>query len=743
MRANTTSEQLSFQQRINLLREAKMKQTQEKWRTIGSMDFDDQSIIYPPAEELDVVETVSASGIVIRDGLWKKYRPQSNHSSGGFFGARAAGENFRRLLEMHHPYIDANSSLAGAYYTNFMTYRDPHWNPDLDYSHLKPDQEKYQLDHGIGAVQHLCQDTSIGLELGWGGLWDKIQHFKSINLDDEAREFYAGLEQVIHGFQTWVRNHAEAAAQMAETETNFQRKQNLREIAKINLKLVTHPPETFREALQWMLWFQMGARMYNSSGSLGRIDLILWPYYEKDKQQGILSDEEAVYHLASFFVRDSCYVQLGGPQTADGADTTNALSYLVLDTMHQLKIPANIGVAVGEKVAPALLKRGVELIFEDQLGIPKFLGVDNTARGFTKMGFDPDLGRQRIYAGCHWVALPGREYSINDCIKINLAKVFEVAFDDVTAHDSTPDVAKLWAKFESHLKKNVAVLADSLDFHTRNMWRVFPELVVDLLSHGPIEKGRDASHGGVDFVNFGADATALATVADSFAAVELRVDREKRLTWMELADLLKNDWAGPDGERARRMMQTIPRYGGGGTRADEYADKIATLFTKLISEKPTPDGHTMIPGLFSWAAHVAMGQVVGATPNGRYAHAQLSHGPNPDPGFAKDGAPTALATSVARVQPGMGNTAPLQIELDYGFSNTPEDVAKVMQLIRTHFDLGGTQINMNVVDKKKLLEAHADPSRHPDLVVRVTGFSAYFSSLSPEFRQMVVDRVVE
>jgi formate C-acetyltransferase len=246
----------------------------------------------------------------------------------------------------------------------------------------------------------------------------------------------------------------------------------------------------------------------------------------------------------------------------------------------------------------------------------------------------------------------------------------------------------------------------------------------------------------VEFYNLCVDAASLATAADSFAAVEQRVEREMRLTWHELLHLLDTDWAGADGERRRLMMKNVPRYGNGGSCADEFGIEIARMFTRLVKEKPTPHGFNMIPGIFSWAAHLIMGRDVGATPNGRHARAPISHGPNPDPGFRKDAAPTALAIAVAGVQPGYGNTAPMQIELDQGMSRNPEDIDKVVNLIQTHFDLGGTQINMNILDKKTILEAHADPSLHPDLIVRVTGFSAYFASLSPALRQLVVDRVL-
>jgi pyruvate-formate lyase len=139
---------------------------------------------------------------------------------------------------------------------------------------------------------------------------------------------------------------------------------------------------------------------------------------------------------------------------------------------------------------------------------------------------------------------------------------------------------------------------------------------------------------------------------------------------------------------------------------------------------------------------IAMGRELGATPNGRCAGDPISHGANPHPGFRRDGAATALAAAVAAVQPSKGNTAPLQMDIDPMVIKGADSPGIVASLIRTHFDLGGTQINLNVVDAKKVMEAYEDPSKHPDLVVRVTGFSAYFASLSPEMRKFVVDRII-
>ena len=736
------AKELTYQDRIELLRATKMRHTEEKWRELGSFDMDDLPIMLPPPESRKVVRVVSGSGLLMVDALFKEFKPKSNHPSGGIFGARACGENFRALLDLHPPYVDPVSSLAGGYMAHFLAYRQPPWNPDFDYSHLHKDQEKYKLHHGIGAVQHFCQDEVIGLNLGWGGLLEKIRRYRTVNIDDEAQELFDGLEQMVLGIQNWIRRHAETAAGMAEHEEHPQLRQNLSEIAAINARLVTQPPQTFREACQWMLYYQLAGKMYNMGGSLGRIDQFLFPFYERDKQQGILSDEEAIFHIACHFIMDTSYTQLGGPD-ASGRDTTNALSYLVLEAAHRLRIPVNVGVSVGKNVDPSLLRRGVEMMFEDKTGIPKFLGVDRTSEGFARNGYPMELGRQRAYSGCHWCAIPGREYTVNDCVKVNLPRVFEVAFQDMMAiRNATPSLDALWHSFEEHLRRSVEVIAQSLDFHLDHMYRVFPELHLDLLCYGPIEKGRDASHGGVEFYNLCVDGAGLATVADSFAAVEQRVDRERKISWESLAHLLESDWAGKEGEQARLMMKNIPRYGSGSSRADEFGVRISHLFTEIVKEKPTPHGFNMIPGIFSWAATIAMGKDVGATPNGRHSKSPISHGPNPDPGFRKDAAPTALAMAVASVQPGYGNTAPMQIELDPGLSKSSEDIDKVVALIRTHFDLGGTQINMNIVNKKTILEAYKDPSLHPDLVVRVTGFSAYFASLSPEMRQIVVDRII-
>ena len=229
-----TVKELTYQERIEKIRATKMRHTEEKWKVIGSIDMDDLPIILPPPESQRPVEVISGSGVPMTDILFKEFIPKSNHPSGGFFGARACGRNFKALLEMHPTYINPVSSLAGGYMVNFLSYRDPAWNPDFHHTQFAEEQERYRSHNGIGAVQHFCQDMTIGFELGWEGILEKIHKYRKVNTDDEAQELYDGLEAVVLGLQNWIGRNARAARGMAKHEEHPQLRQNLLEMADIN-----------------------------------------------------------------------------------------------------------------------------------------------------------------------------------------------------------------------------------------------------------------------------------------------------------------------------------------------------------------------------------------------------------------------------------------------------------------------------------------------------------------------------
>ncbi len=737
-----------YQQRIDALHQTKKEHTDLKVQLFGYFDTDDHGYI-PWTEPID-------------------YQVIPNHPDGGCYGMSCIGLNFRRWLEVHPLYIHPSSSMAGAWvYKGIpglggftleqgMGKRDPKkprrrlvdgsfptsWKPEDRPTGLFELHRKYNTySPGIGNKNHFGPDMLIGLELGWGGLLEKVRHFREINHPQDT-SFYDGEEDLILGVQTWIQRHVDLAREMAESETDPLTKQNLLDIAEVNEYLIDGAPRTFREACQFIVWAQTIDRMWALGGALGQLDELLRPYYEADIAAGRENDESIVWHIASMFFNDPHYSQIGG-QAPDGHDLTSKMSFLILEAMHRIKIPTNIALRVWEGMDQSLLRQALEYMIEDGTGVDFALsgGLDE---GFAKNGYPMGLARMRAKVGCNWTALPGFEYSIQDGTRLCLITPLLLALDDMMADAKAQrTMDEIWRRYAEHLSIVVQAVKVGKDIHMERQADNYTEIVLNLFCHGPVERGVDASAGGLDIVDLAFDAIGLATVADSFAAIEQRVVEEKRLSWEALMEHLENDFEGA--EAVRLMLHNIPRYGSGGSRADWWAERIADLWTHLVRDTPTPKGHYIcVPGLFSHGNTNTYGRRLGATPNGRHAFTPVSHSADPDPGFLPGGAValTAKANAVAATQSGWGNTTPLQVELDDKLVKSMGGVDAVMAFIMAHNRQGGTLINMNVISKEKVVEAHEDPSTHPDLMIRVTGYSAYFNSLSREYRQPIVDRIL-
>ena len=733
----------SIKERIAYLVKKKAEHTKEKQEVIGYMDVDDHALILPPPEHRRTVEAMSGSGMLIRDVTFKNFKPTPTHENGGFYGPLGQGRNFRDFLLMHPPFIEPMCGLAGGYMCNFNSYRKGA-NPDLPIPEdIKENIKKYMLIPGIFAGQHFCQDLQIGLDLGWDDLLEKIARYRAAN-GPEKYDFYDGLTMVVEGVQGWIEHNAARALEMSETEPDPEIRAHLANLHEVNMRVAHKPPQTFIEACQFILWSTMMFRMYNGSGSMGRLDVLLYPFYKRETEAGALDDETATFLIACIFLRDTAYLHNGG-YDEEGNDTTNPVSFLILEAVHMLRIPSNIGVCVGKGIDRRLLRRSVEMQFEGKTGNPRFVGADPLVEGMLRNpGITPVQARMRTNSGCHWLAIPGREYSIMDCVKLNIMRILEIALREAVEELGEPSIEDILARYREHMSIAVATLAKGFTFSYENQINNVPELPLDLMCYGTIEQGLDASNGGVELYLWCIDAVALAVAADSLAAIEQRVIDEKRYTFAQLIKFLDEDWGGEEGEKARLFFASVDKYGKGGTPADAYAEELSRIFTEETASQRTPKyGHSMCPGLFSWANTIPMGKELNASPNGRHKGEPISHGANPNPGFRNDGAATAMSRAIARVQPGRGNTAPMQLEFEPSITAEEGGVEMVMSLIEDHFDNGGTLINLNVIDAARVLEAHRDPSKHPDLVVRVTGFSAYFASLSPNFRQLVVDRILD
>lgn len=501
-------------------------------------------------------------------------------------------------------------------------------------------------------------------------------------------------------------------------------------------------PETFLEACQWIAWFNTVSRIYDRDGAGCNLDLILYPYYEKDTEKGLLDDEKATFILANLLLIDPHYYQLSGADEED-RDLTNRLSYLILNAAHWLNCSANLTIRIHENLDPEFLRKGVTYLFEDRNGWPRFSGDKGLMNYQKNKGITKKTARSRIAVGCNWMAVPGLEYPLNDCVKINVARIFDLSFHEMMEDaDSEKSTERLLSILEKHLELAVDVTARGILHHLTYQQYVMPELVMNLMMQDTLETGQDISVC-AKLKTVGVDGVGLGTIADSFAAMEQRIEKEKRLSWEELYQAVEHNFEGVQGERIRLMLKSSDRYCQGNSLGDEWAVRISELYARKVRERKMPDAIELIPGWFSWSSTIAFGEKVGATADGRFAGTPITHGANPNPGFRQDGAPTAMATGIASIQTGYGNTCPLQIEFDPKVSAEQGGIERVEQILKTHVDKGGTLININILDKDKILKANEDPMKYPDLVVRVTGFTAYFATLSPQFRKLVVDRFID
>ena len=710
----------SYSRRIALLRQRKIAQTEEKAR-LGGANEDDY-------------------GVVAQDVFAFQLKP--NHENGSIYGYRAWTENYCRLLSQHPLYVDPLDAFVGKGFV-FMERLRPKqhkWNPAYPYDDLKVLFAKYDIISGVDNCHHFTPDLTIGLKLGWGGILRQLRTQRQCH-DESHREFYDAEIAVVEAIIAFLNRMADELEAHSRREKNPQLAENLAQMALVNRNVAAGSPKTFREAVQWLCWFSMLSRTYNRGSAGGQLEELLGSYYEADVAAGRLTDEEAVFYLACLFLQDSRYFQLGGPDEK-GEDMTCRLSWLCLEAADQMGVACNLTIRVHDKMDEAFFRRSVEYLFKNKQGWPRYSSDNALVEGFMRCGYSRELARRRVAAGCHWMCIPGMEYTMNDTVKINLARTFQVAWQEMLA-GQTHSVEHLFALFEAHLARAVEATGKGIMHHLKYQTKSQPELILNLFQHGLVEKGVNITDGGANFYNMCMDGSGLAVVADSFAALQQRVEQEQKLTFRQLDGHMQANYEDADGEYIRQLMLHSARYGGGNTLGDRWAVRISQVYTRLVRGLcDTYPGIQFIPGFFSWSNTILLGQSVGATPNGRKAGQPINHGANPCGGFRTDGAVTAMCNSIAAVQPGYGNTAPVQLEVDPGIANDPEGIDKMAAMIKAIMASGNTLLNINIIDGQKILEAHKDPYKYPDLVVRVTGFTAYFAMLSPDFRQLVVDRIL-
>lgn len=735
---------LTYEDRLKSMRETKIRHTLEKRKQNGYTDLDDFGTV--PISEGYCVE------------------PWYNSTNGSFYGYDGMCENFCRVIDAHEPYVDPMEMLCGRWRDMLVNYRgDLHYMPDwlknnlknlefikngatnqwskrwdeqrFPYDDLKPWQEKYNITTGIDGDAHFACDYRIGFELGFGGLLKKLEKYRAINKD--KKDFYDAEERCVKAIIAFIDRHIAKIKEMIPQEDRPEIKESLEMMLETCEAVRTEPPKTFRQACQWTAFFNCASRIYTRDGAGFQLDGLLYPYYERDVKAGILDDETAKFLIANLLLIDPHYYQISGVDEND-KDRTNHLSYLILEAADSINIACNLTVRMHENCDKEFLRKAVYYLLKNKNAWPRFCNDKALAEGYMRNGVDKKTARERIAVGCNWMCVPGKEFPMNDTVKINIAKVLDEAIADLRK-EKEYSTERLFEIYQKHLKKAIEVTAAGINLHIDHAWEVTPELIMNLMMRNTVEKGEDISQV-AELYTVGVDGAGLAVVADSFGALETRVEKEKVLSWEQVFEALDNNFAD---ERCRLILNSAPKYCHGGTAADRWANRLTDNWVKMIKAQEMPEGRQLIPGWFSWSRTIEYGSKVGATPNGRRAGEPISHGANPNPHFRQDGAPTAQSNGIASVQCGWGNTAPLQIEFDPEVACDEKGIDTVLSLIEGHMKQGGTLININVLDADKLMEANKDPDLYPDLVVRVTGFTAYFASLSPEFRQLVVDRFLK
>jgi formate C-acetyltransferase len=367
---------LSYEDRLKLMRELKVKHTLEKRAQNGYTDLDDFGTV-PIPEDYEV-------------------EPWYNSSNGSFYGYDGMSENFCRVIDAHPAYVDPMEMLCGRWRDMLVNYRgDVHYLPDwlkkkpkimelmssatdqwskrwdeqrFPYDDLKPLQQKYNIQTGIDGDAHLACDYRIGFELGFGGLLEKIEKYRKINPD--KADFYDAEEKVVRAIIRFIDRHIEKIEDLLKTEERPEIKESLSDMKKACENIRLGAPKTFHEVCQWTAFFNCASRIYTRDGAGFQLDTLLYPYYEKDVKDGILDDEKAKFLIANLLLIDPHYYQISGVDDND-KDMTNNLSYLILEAADSINIACNLTVRVHENCDKEFFRKAVYYLLKNKNGWPK------------------------------------------------------------------------------------------------------------------------------------------------------------------------------------------------------------------------------------------------------------------------------------------------------------------------------------------------------------------------------------
>jgi formate C-acetyltransferase len=611
------------------------------------------------------------------------------------------------------------------------------------------------------AVNHIDLNYPRILRLGLIGLRDEARAAGEASEDPERRTFYDACVLSAKAAIRFVGRYAQTLEDRSrQDDVDPTRRGELAEMARTCRRVAEAPPETFREAIQlvWMMHV-IGCLAEGSALSFARFDQYLWPFYRDDLAAGRITPDEArdlvgclwlkVNEPHMRIVQSLC---LGGV-TPDGERADNELTDLCLDVCAELGQPyPNVSVRLGRNSPEWLYDRVVETL-RAGIGHPMILNDDVWVPNLIDQGFNPLDARDYYNMGCAEILIQGGKMKWGPGGGVSFPGALELVFRNGRRNVAgftgpTTGEPETLATFEQFMQAYLAQLRSLLDGVRERVgqWErtqrpglcdPFGSLLLD----DCIARGRDMYQGGCRYgpvraiTGFG-----LGTAVDSLAAIKRFVYDEGQLTLAELADALETDFAGQ--EALQRMLAArTPRWGNDLDDVDAIARRVFEAYADITHS--FSDGSltgVFATNLFSYTGHVYQGEIVGATPDGRPARLPLSDAIGPSQGGDRRG-PTAVLNSLLSLDPRrVTGASALNLKLTASMLETPRDAESIKAMIRSYIARRGPQLQVNVVDQRALLDARENPQKHRDLVVRVAGFSEYFTSLDEALQDEIIRR---
>lgn len=609
------------------------------------------------------------------------------------------------------------------------------------------------------AGNHTTLDYETIFRIGFRGLITRIDEQLQRPLQDtdataEKREFWNALKILAEGYIAFCRRHAELAESQAGLCSNATRVKELTAIAEHCRRVVGEPPRNFREACQ-CAWF---AFMYLPDAP-GRLDQYLYPYYKRDMASGDISREFAKELISALWIKYFEYagsenavsafhhITLGG-STPDGHDASNELTDLCMEVTADLRLHRpQIGLRWNREMPRKRLANAIRVL-KAGTGNPDICNDEVIIPALTRIGIKPEDARDFSLSGCHEVVITGKaqmgsvEGFINFPKTLRMALGLEPMLFKGKSLKSMRTFDDLLANFDSAMQR-IAEMAHAYAMarDRRGAQELGGNLNVSLVVADCISKGLGYYQGGAryNFCNF--NLIGIANVADSLMAIRHLIFEDNEMKLPEFVRIIADDWIGNENLRMK-IIRHFPKYGNDDQETDSLASEQVMRFDKIMKRYTPFRGGKYILGTTCGGEnmHIEFGRMTGATPDGRRACEPIADSMGAAQGRDRQGI-TALLNSVAKLPHSqLPTAATLNVKLDPRLLSASESIDKVATLIEAHFLTGGQQFQFNLVDRQMLTDARANPDNYPDLMVRVAGYCAQFTSLWPDLQDEIISR---